>query len=153
MSTNLTVESPQFERIAKEAGPFTRDAVNLLWAALNDTRATERRDFRVATESLEPKILTIAAAASQNNIDTQGASIVSFVGGSAQNLTGFKAPETNHHRVLFLQVSQAGTITVKNSVTSETANQIVTSTGADVALTTGKGMVLAYIENKWRQIA
>lgn len=152
MSRNQTIESPQFERIGKEAGQFTVDGFNLLWSALNDTRATERRDFTRAKESLEPKLKQIAPSASQNNIDTEGASVVEFVGGSAQNLTGFRAPETNKTRLLFLYVSQAGTITVKNDATSETANRIITNTGADVSLTTGKGMLLIYLSSKWRQV-
>lgn len=153
MSQNLTIESPNFDKIDKEAGVFTKNAIFLLWEALNDTRATNRRGITKSTEIIAPKVLTIAAAASVNNLDLQGASVLSFVGGSAQNLTGFRAPDTNQTRILFLQVSQAGTITVKNSATSETGNQIVTSTGADVALTTGKGMVLAYLNAKWRQVA
>lgn len=153
MSNNLTIESPQFEKIRKEAGQFTYDAINLIWQALNDTRAVERRDFRRASESIEPKVLTIAPAASVNNLDLQGASVLSFTGASAQNLTGFRAPETGRSRILFVQVSGAGTITVKHNVTSETANRISTSTGADIALATGGKIIFAYLEARWRQVA
>lgn len=153
MSNNLTIESPQFEKIRKEAGQFTRDAINLLWTALNDTRAVERRDFRRASESIEPKVLTLAPSGSTDNLDLQGASVLSFTGASGQNLTGFRAPETGRSRILFIQVSGAGTITVKHNATSENANRISTESGADVTLSTGKGMVLVYIEARWREVA
>lgn len=153
MATNLTIESPNFEKINQEAGQFTSDAISLLWAAFNDTRATERRDFRQATERLEPKFLTISAAASVDNLDLQGGSIVSFIGASGQNFTGIRAPETGSSRVVFIQVSGAGTITVKNTATSESANQIATATGGDYAMTTGKGLIVAYLASKWRELA
>lgn len=153
MSTNLTIEAPNFDRITKEAGQFTSDAINLLWSALNDTRASERRDFRQATEKLEPKTLTVIAAASVDNLDTQGSSIVYFTGTTAQNFTGARAPETGHSRLLFVQNSGTGTITVKNSLTSEAANQFVLSTGADYSMTTGKGIIFHYNGSKWRELA
>jgi hypothetical protein len=152
VSTNLTIESPNFSKIQKEAGSFTADAISLLWAALNDTRAVERRDFRRASDKLAPKAISLAPSASVNDLDTEGASVISFTGANSVNLTGFRAPETAENRLLFIQVNGAGTITVKNSVTSETGNQIVTSTGADVSLTTGKGLILAYLAAKWRQV-
>lgn len=153
MATNQTVEAPNFEKIAKEAGQFTSDAINLLWAAINDTRATERRDHRMASEQLAPKVLTVDAAASINDLDLEGASIVSFVGASAQNFTGIRAPETGKSRIAFIQVNGAGTITIKHSVTSETANQFVCSTGADTARATGTGIVFAYLSSRWREVA
>ena len=152
MANNLTIESPNFEKINKEAGQFTADAISTIWAALNDTRAVERRDFRQASQTIAPLLLTLAPTASVNNLDLAGASVVSFIGTSAQNLTGFRAPETGSAQVIFIQVSGTGTITVKNNATSETANQITTASGSDLALSTGKGVVLAYLASKWRQI-
>lgn len=153
MATNQTVESPNFEKISKEAGQFTSDAINLLWAALNDTRATERRDFRRASETLEPKVLALAPSASVNDLDTEGASVVSFIGASAQNFTGMRAPETGKTRIIFVQVNGSGTITIKHNATSETANQLTTSTGADVARATATGIVFVYLNGKWREVA
>lgn len=153
MASNQTVESPNYEKISKEAGQFTADAINLLWAALNDTRATERRDFRQASDSLAPKVLSVSAAASVNNLDLEGASIVSFTGASAQNFTGARAPETGRSRILFVQVNGAGTITIKHNATSETGNQLTTSTGADTARATGTGIVFLYLGSKWREVA
>lgn len=152
MATNQTIESPNFEKIGKEAGQFTSDAIALLWNALNDTRATERKHFRQVSETLAPKVLSVAAAASVDNLDLEGASIVSFTGGSAQNFTGARAPETGKSRVLFVQVNGAGTITIKHNVTSESANRFINSSGADLARTTGQGAVYVYLANNWRQV-
>lgn len=152
MASNLSIESPNFDKVNKESGQFTSDAVSLLWQALNDTRATLRRNFDRAQERLEPKALPVSAAASVDDLDTQGASIVEFTGGSAQNFTGMRAPETGANRIMLVIVTGAGTITVKNNVTSESANRIVTNTGADVTRATNTGMILVYLSGKWRQI-
>ena len=153
MSINQTVESPNFEKIGEEAGQFTSDAISLLWAAINDTRATERRGFRRSSEILAPKVLLMSPSANQDNLDTEGSSVVSFTGAAAVNVTGFRAPETGQARILFCQVNGAGTITFKNSATSETQNQIVTSTGADVARATNTGIVFIYLASRWREAA
>lgn len=153
MSQNKSIESPNFEKIGKEAGQFTSDAVSLLWSALNETRADLRRTGRVAIETSAPKRLDLSPTGSVDNLDLQGASVVSFVGSSAQNFTGARAPETGKTRLLFVQVSGSATITAKHQVTSETANQLVNSTGADVSLSTGKGIIYAYLASKWREVA
>jgi hypothetical protein len=153
MATNLSIESPNFEKIAKESGQFTADAINLLWSALNDTRAVERRDFRAATERFEPLVLTLQPSSAVNNLDLAGASVVSFTGSSAQNFSGMRAPETNKTRLVFIEVSGSATITVKHQLTSETNNQFSLSTAADFAMTTGKGLVVAYLASRWRELA
>jgi hypothetical protein len=153
LANNLTIESPNFEKIAKEAGQFTSDAVTTLWAALNDTRATLRRLFRQASEKLEPKVLTLAPSATISNLDLEGGSVLSFTGSSAVNFTGMRAPESGSTRLVFVHNSGSATITVKHNATSETANQIVLSTGADYSMTTGKGIQLAYLVSKWREVA
>jgi hypothetical protein len=153
VSTNQTVEAPNFEKIAKEAGNFTSDAINLLWSALNDTRATERRDFRAASEQVAPKVLTLSPSATVSDLDLDGASVVSFIGSSAVNFTGMRAPETGRTRVVFIQVSGSATITAKHNATSETANQLTNMSGADVSLSTGKGIIYVYLASKWREVA
>jgi hypothetical protein len=153
VSTNLTIEAPNFEKIAKEAGQFTSDAINLLWAALNDTRKVERMDFRLVKDILAPRVLTISPSASVDNLDLQGCSVVSFTGASSVNLTGFRAPETGQSRVLFLEVSGAGTITAKHNVTSEAANRLVLDGAGDVTLATNAGIILVYLASRWREVA
>ena len=153
MASNLTIEAPNFEKIAKEAGQFTSDAITTLWAALNDTRSDVRVQTRLAKGQIEPGLLSLAPAASTNNLDLGESSIVSFTGSSAQNFTGMKAPETGKARVVWVQVSGSATITAKHNATSETANQLTNATGADVSLSTGKGIIYAYLASKWREVA
>lgn len=153
MSSNRTIESPNLEKINKEAGQFTADAINTLWVALEDTRSSQRRGIRSATDVIEPKVLTSAPVASVNDLDLEGCSVLSFVGSTGVNFTGMRAPSTGACRVVLVQVSGSGTITAKNSATSETANQLVNSTGADVTLSTGKGIIYAYLASKWREVA
>ena len=153
MAFNKTIESPNFEKIAKEAGSFTSDAINLLWIALNDTRKSERQDFRQAVDLLAPKVLSIAPAASVDNLDLEGGSIVSFTGSTAVNFTGMRAPDTGKSRVVFVQVSGSATITAKHQVTSDAANRLVNNTGLDVSLTTDKGALYVYLASRWRHIA
>ena len=153
MASNLTIESPNFEKITTEAGNFTADAINTLWAALNATRSDLRIQTRLAKSQIEPGVLSVTAAASVNNLDLSESSVVSFIGGSAQNFTGMKAPETLKARVVWVQSSGAGTITVKHNATSETANQLTMATGADYSMTTGKGIIFVYLASKWREVA
>ncbi len=153
MATNLTIEAPNFEKIRKESGQFTHDAIRLLWAAFNDTRDTERRDFRLASEQVAPKVLHLSPSGSTDNLDLDGSSVVSFEGGSGQNLTGIRAPETGKTRIAFIHINGAGTITCKHNATSETANQLVLSTGADTARATNTGIIFVYLQAKWREVA
>jgi hypothetical protein len=152
MASNLTIESPNFDKINSEAGQFTSDAVSLLWFALNDTRASQRRGIRTAQERLEPKTIQKAPAASVNDLDLEGASVVEFTGSSSVNLTGFRAPETGHTRFLITYVSGTGTITAKHLATSESANQLFTSTAGDHAMATGGSALWIYLSGKWRQV-
>lgn len=153
MATNQTVESPNFEKISTEAGQFTSDAINLLWAAINDTRATERRDFRTVSDTLRPKSLVIAPSVAVSNLALEGASVLSFQGTTAVNFTGMRAPESGRTQVVFVHVSGSGTITAKHAATSETLNQLSNAGAADVTLATGAGITYVYIAGKWRQVA
>jgi hypothetical protein len=153
VASNLTIESPNFEKINKEAGQHTADAINLLWAALNETRKDERVHYRLASEQIAPKVLIQTPSASVDNLDLEGASIVSFQGSNSVNLTGFRAPDLNTSRVVIVHVSGAGTITAKHNVTSEALNRLSNASGADVTLATGGGIIFAYIAGAWREVA
>jgi hypothetical protein len=152
MAGNLSIESPNFEKIAEESGQFTSDAVGLLWSALNATRDEARRVERRATEMVAPKILTLSPSASVNDLDLEGASVIHFTGGT-QNLTGFRAPETGKTRILFVLNSGSGTITAVHEATSESANQLSNASGADVTLATRGGIIYLYLASKWREVA
>lgn len=149
MPSQLTIESPNFDKIAEESGQFTSDAIGLIWAALNATRTENRRDFRKASDIIQPKILALSPSASVDNLDLAGCSVVHFTGGT-QNVTGFRAPETGTTRVLVLANTGGGVITVKNDATSEAANRILTKSGADVTLTL---LMLIYLNSRWREVA
>lgn len=153
MASNLTIEAPNFEKITKEAGQFTSDAISTLWAALNLTRQELRVGVRMATDIAAPKVLTLAPSASVNDLDLQGCSVLSFTGSSAVNFTGMRAPETNHTRIVYVQVNGSATITAKHNATSETANQLTHGSGADVTLATGAGIIYVYLAGKWREVA
>lgn len=152
MASNLTIESPNFEKIDKEAGQFTSDAISTLWAALNDTRKAERVDFRLAKDLMEPKVLVVSASSSVNNLDLAGSSVIQFTGSSAQNFTGMRAPETGKTRIVIVTVTGSGTITAKHNATSEAANRLSNSSGADVALATGASAIYIYLSSLWRQV-
>jgi hypothetical protein len=152
MSNNLTIESPNFEKISKEAGQFTSDAISTLWSALNDTRKTERVDFRLARDLIAPKVLPLAASASVDNLDLAGCSVIQFTGSTAQNFTGMRAPETGVTRIVLIHNTGAGTITAKHNATSEATNRLSNSTAADVALATGASRLYIYLSSLWRDV-
>lgn len=152
MASNQTIESPNLEKIGSEAGQFTSDAIGTLWIALNDTRKTERVDFRLAKDIIAPKVIAIAPSASVDNLDLSGASVVQFTGSSAVNFTGMLAPETGKTRIVIVHVTGSATITAKHNVTSEATNRLSNSTAADVALATGASAIYIYLSSLWRQI-
>jgi hypothetical protein len=153
MSNNLTIESPNFDKIEKESGQFTSDAISLLWAALNDTRKSMRIGDRLATEMMRPKLKQVSAAASVDNLDLEGCSVVEFIGASAQNFTGMRAPETGRTQIVVVYTSGTGTITHKHEVTSESQNRLTLAGGADSAQATRGCVVYAYLSGGWREIA
>lgn len=153
MATNQTIEAPNFEKINKEAGQFTADAISTLWAALNDTRKTERTDFRIVRDILAPKVKQLAPTASVDDLSLDGCSVVEFTGSASVNFTGMKAPETGRSQVVFVYVSGTGTITAVHNATSATANQLDNASAANVTLATRGGIVYIYLSGKWREIA
>lgn len=153
MAVNLSIQSPDFERIKTEAGYFTRDAIMLLWLGLNDTRATETRDVTGLRSEIQPAVLKLSPTTAQNNLDIRGRTVLSFEGSTAVNLTGMTAPDTDTCKLVIMQNSGTGTITIKNlSSSSEDQNQFSSSAGSDVSLSAGKATVWAYLASKWRQI-
>ena len=153
MAGNLSIESPNFEKIGKEAGEYTSSAVNVLWAALNDTRKTERSHFLISSSEQFVQPYTLSAAASVDNLDMRGFGLLLFTGASAQNFTGIVAPETGKCKFILVKVVGAGTITAKNNATSLAANRLALSGGADYAMSTGKGLIVAYVNSLWQEIA
>lgn len=150
MAENLVIESPDFDAIGNKAGQATRDAINLLWSVLNQEVLTRRKAVRDAKQTLEVLPLATPVTTSQNNFDTERATIVYFTGASALNLTGIR--NGIEGALKLIHVTGAGTITIKNaSGSSDASNMILTSTGADKAVATGKSILLAYLNSRWRE--
>jgi hypothetical protein len=80
MAENQTIEAPDFDKIKKEAGPNTRDAIQLLWYVANNESAERRRGVRAAQEESLRKVKSDAPTANQNNYDTEGSPLVEFTG-------------------------------------------------------------------------
>jgi len=149
----MSKEAPNFEKIAIEAGTFTSDAISTIWDILQDMRLAVRKGTRRATEVIEPRVLEVNAAASVDDLDLAGASVVNFTGSSAMNFTGMRAPDTGKTRTVFVSVTGTGTITAKHLVTSEAANQLSMTAGVDKTLATGAGMTFVYLNGKWREVS
>jgi hypothetical protein len=150
VAENLTVESPDLDRIKKESGYATRDAVQLLWFVANGEGAERRRGVRAAQEEDLKKTITVAPTTDQHNFDTQGAPILVFTGSASFNLTGFRNGIQGTGRVL--HNLGTGTITLQHeSASSDAANRLDLAADAAVAVPTGKCARFRYLNNRWRQ--
>ncbi len=150
MSDNLVVESPDFDRIRKEAGYATEDAARLLWFVLNDEIKLRRQTVRDAKETDEGKVLYSSATTAQNDFDTVRAQAVVFTGASAFNLTGFSNGIDG--RRIVIHVLGSGTVTLKHNTTSATGNRFSLITGTDTPLVQGASATVEYISGAWRQL-
>lgn len=151
MANQFTVEAPDFDRIKRETGVSTQEAITLLWRVANDEAESRRAGVRAATERMEPKAIALSPSVSQNNLDTQFATVLRFDGASSVNITGLQArPDPT---IVILLVIGAGTITLKNqNASSLDRNRIVTSAGGDVAIATNKSVMLMYTNLRWREL-
>ena len=153
MGNNLSIEAPNLDKIEKEAGQWTATAINTLWASYNDTRKVERGHFLIASSEVFVNPLSVSAAASVDNLDMRGFGLLLFTGAGAQNWTGIVAPETGRVKLVYAKVVGAGTITAKNNATSLAANRLALANAVDFSMTTGKGLILAYVNSFWQEIA
>jgi hypothetical protein len=150
VAENLVIESPEFDEIEHEAGSSTRNAVYLLWAALNNEIAVRRRTVRDAKEVDEGKLLSLAPTAQQDNLDTQRSTIVLFTGASNFSLTGIRNGIEGQRLVLF-NVGTA-TITLEEAhASSDVSNRLALDTGADKTLGQNAAITLLYLNSKWRE--
>lgn len=150
MSENQTVSAPDFDRIRKETGVTTRDAINLLWLVANDEAAQRRRGILRAMQTDERKVLSDAPTTTQNNYDTQDASVLKFTSSSTFDLTGIR--NGTEGRLVEICNLGSATLTVKyDSASSDAINRFDMASAADVAVTTGKWFIARYLNNRWRQ--
>jgi hypothetical protein len=152
MAENLSIESPDFGRIKKDAGRATEDAIRLLWFVQNDEIAQRRRGVRAARDRYRPKLLTLAPTAQQDDLETEGAGIIYFTGSTNFSLTGLRAIEEGD--VVILVNLGSATITVENEhAGSDAQNRIVMAAGADKTLATNKAIILAYLNTRFRELS
>lgn len=151
MGSNETVEAPDFDRIKKETGTATYDAIITLWRVANSEAKSRRTADRLAIDRFEKKTLISSPGVSQNDFDTEDVAIVRFDGSSAVNITGFRArPEG---AIIIVFVIGSATITLKhNSGSSEARDRLLFQSGADLAVTTNKGCILLYQNTRWREL-
>lgn len=141
------------EKVRQEVGPFTQDALRVLWNITQALQQTFRTGIRRATDMLEPRVAEEAPSAAVDDYYTNDSSVLHFTGSTSVNLTGIQAPETGMTRVLILHVTGSGTITLKNESSSSSAtNRIVTISGGDAALATGASAILIYLADRYRQV-
>lgn len=151
MAENLSIESPDFDRIRKGDMHATEDAVKLLWFVLNNEIKTRRQNDRRIEERLSPKVLTLAPTANQNNVDTQGAGLIVYTGASSVNITGYRSGQDGD--ILFVLVTGAGTITHMHADTnSDEGDRMVFQAAANKAVATNRAIVLIYQNARWREM-
>lgn len=154
MSTNNAIEGVDLDTIRQEAGVSTRNAINLLYQALNAEIIERRKAVRRAQNLLAPKVLSLAPTVNQNNLDLEGSSIVLFTGATAVSITGFRAPSTNESRIVIAQVIGAGTITISHaSGSSDAENRVRNAALANLAIATDKTAMYLYLNSLWRQFS
>lgn len=152
MADNLSIESPDFDRIRKGDGPATEDAVRLLWYVLNNEIKTRRQNDRVIERRLSPAVLPLAPTGGLDNIDTQDCGLIVYTGASSVSVTGYRAGQDGD--VLFILVTGAGTITHNNQdASSDAGNRMVFQAAANKAVGTNRAIVLQYYNSRWREIS
>lgn len=149
--SQFTVEAPDFDYVKREAGPHTRDGLITIWEALNAEAEARRVGVRQAIERIAPKQIILSPSVSQNDLDTEFATVLRFDGAASVDITGLQA--RTEPTAIFLLVLGAGTITLTNQDAASIArNRIVTKTGASVALATNTITLLWYTNTRWRQL-
>lgn len=151
MADNLVIESPDFERIKKESGFATSDAMRLLWFALNNEIAERRTTTRDAKDVDEGRVKSDAPTTQQNDYDSGRVTTVYFTGASAWTLTGLR--NGLEGRRIELHNIGAGNVTLaNNSASSQTTNRLLMSTGANKILVTDTSTIFTYLSGRWREL-
>ena len=151
MGSQLTIESPDFDRIRKGDSSATEDAIKLLWFVANEQSRSSRAKDRQIAERLSPKVLSRSPSGNENNVDTEGAGFIVYTGSSAVNITGYRAPSVDGV-VLTILVTGSGTITHQNqNASSDAGNRMVFQAGSDKAVATNRVIVLQYYNSRWRE--
>jgi hypothetical protein len=151
MPETLNLEVPDFDQVRLEAGPTTATAMQLLWSVISAEATSTRARVQRTKDTIRGKAIVHTPAAAMHNFDTEAATVVHFNGSSAYDLTGFRNGASG--RVFWVHNTGSGTQTVKHQNTgSVTTNRIVTQSGSDVSLTTGKSVGFIYLDSRWREV-
>lgn len=151
MAENLTIESPDFDRVRKGDPHATEDAVKLLWYVLNNEIKTRRQNDRSIASRLSPGINTHAPSAAVNNFDVTGIGFLVYTGSTAVDVSGYRAGVDGD--ILVIHVTGSATIThLHQSASSDAQNRIVTADGTSTAVATSKTLTLIYQNARWREV-
>ncbi len=150
MAENLTVESPDFDRIKKESGPATRDAVQLLWFVANGEGAERRRGVRAAQEESLRKVKSDAPTDTMNDYDTEGSPVIVLIASTPIALTGIRNGIQGLHRT-FHNLGTADIVAVHENDLSEALNRLDLRADANVSIATGQCISFRYLNSRWRQ--
>lgn len=150
MADNLVIESLDFDEIEDEAGSTTRNAVYLLWLALNNEIALRRKTVKDAKDVDEGKVFSIAPTARVDNLDTERSTVVQFTGTTNFSLTGIRNGVEGQRLVLFN--NNTATITLEqDDANSFAENRMLFDTGADKTLAQNAATMLIYLASRWRE--
>lgn len=152
MASNLSIESPDFDRIRKGDFHSIEDAIKLLWYVANEEARLRRANDRRVENRLSPHIVRFSPAANQNNVDLEGAGLVIYEGSTAVNVTGYRAPAESGD-VLLVLVTGSATITHQNQhASSDAGNRMVFQGAADLGVATNRSLMLTYTDSRWREM-
>jgi len=149
---NLSIESPDFDRIRDGNYRAIEDAIRLLWFVANNNERVRRTQDRRISQRYSPKVLLKSLSGNENNVDTEESGLIVYTGSSAVNITGYRAPSVDG-AVLTVLVTGSATITHMNqNASSDAGNRMVFQGGADVGVATNRALVFAYRDSRWREL-
>ena len=152
MSTNLSIETPDFDRIRKGDFSSIEDAIKLLWFVANEEGRLRRAGDRRIEDRLSPRVVTFSPTGNQNNVDMEGAGLIVYTGSTAVNITGYRSPSMDGD-ILFVLVTGSATIThMHQSASSDAGNRMVFQGAADEAVLTNTALMLTYTDSRWREM-
>lgn len=151
MAINLSIESPDFDRIGNGDARATMDGIRLLWMAMNAEASNRRQAIRQVGDRMDKAVLVLSPTAAQHNLAYGNVTTLRFDGSTSVNLTGIRAGLEGS--ILLLVVLGSGTITlVDDSSSSEATNRILTASGSDLAVATNTAVMLQYLNARWREV-
>ena len=151
MAENLTIESPDFDKIRKEAGVETERAFRNLYYASNFEASIRRKQMNDVRNTLEGKVKSDNPGAQQDNYDTERALILLLTGTVNRTFTGFR--NGYEGRIIFVFNTGSATYTFADeSASSDEANRFQLSSGGNETRAQDTGIVFLYLSSRWREL-